>query len=171
MADETREPKIKDSQIQAFWQRFLKVNPRNQSALTYEDAWSFGDTPQMADELAALVLAGKKTATTSAAALYEIEQEALPQSGTYSVLLDGSDVPRAVLYLESVSIVPFDEVTAAFAFLEGEGDRTLAYWRRVHEGFFRRAYASAGLSFHAQMLCVCEMFSVEYQEDEGHDFQ
>ncbi|BDG66730.1 MULTISPECIES: ASCH domain-containing protein [Enterococcus] len=171
MADESREPKIKGSQIQAFWQRFLKVNSRNQSALTYEDAWSFGDTPQMADELAALVLAGKKTATTSAAALYEIEQEALPQSGTYSVLLDGSDVPRAVLYLESVSIVPFDEVTAAFAFLEGEGDRTLAYWRRVHEAFFRRAYASAGLSFHAQMLCVCEKFSVVYQEDEGHDFQ
>ncbi|HCO72620.1 MAG TPA: RNA-binding protein [Enterococcus sp.] len=165
MADETREPKIKDSQIQAFWQRFLKVNPRNQSALTYEDAWSFGDTPQMADELAALVLAGKKTATTSAAALYEIEQEALPQSGTYSVLLNGSDVPKAVLYLESVSIVPFDEVTADFAFLEGEGDRTLAYWRRVHEAFFRRAYASAGLSFHDQMLCVCEKFCVVYQEE------
>lgn len=85
MADETRESKIKDCQIQAFWQRFLKANPRNQSPLTYEDAWSFGDIPQMADELAALVLAGKKTATTSAAALYEIEQEALPQSGTYSV--------------------------------------------------------------------------------------
>ncbi|MBM9833021.1 ASCH domain-containing protein, partial [Enterococcus faecalis] len=99
MADGTRESKIKDCQIQAFWQRFLKENPRNQSPLTYEDAWSFGDTPQMADELAALVLAGKKTATTSAAALYEIEQEALPQSGTYSVLLNGSDVPKAVLYL------------------------------------------------------------------------
>jgi len=164
LADETRESKIKDCQIQAFWQRFLKANPRNQSPLTYEDAWSFGDTPQMADELAALVLAGKKTATTSAAALYEIEQEALPQSGTYSVLLNGSDVPKAVLYLESVSIVPF-EVTADFAFLEGEGDRTLAYWRRVHEAFFRRAYASAGLSFHDQMLCVCEKFCVVYQEE------
>ena len=53
MADETRESKIKDCQIQAFWQRFLKANPRNKSPLTYEDAWSFGDTPQMADELAA----------------------------------------------------------------------------------------------------------------------
>ncbi len=162
MADETRDSKIKDCQIQAFWQRFLKANPRNQSPLTYEDAWSFGDTQQMVDELA---LAGKKTATTSAAALYEIEQEALPQSGTYSVLLNGSDVPKAVLYLESVSIVPFDEVTADFAFLEGEGDRTLAYWRRVHEAFFRRAYASAGLSFHDQMLCVCEKFCVVYQEE------
>jgi len=162
LADETRDSKIKDCQIQAFWQRFLKANPRNQSPLTYEDAWSFGDTQQMVD---ALVLAGKKTATTSAAALYEIEQEALPQSGTYSVLLNGSDVPKAVLYLESVSIVPFDEVTADFAFLEGEGDRTLAYWRRVHEAFFRRAYASAGLSFHDQMLCVCEKFCVVYQEE------
>lgn len=159
MADETREPKIKDSQIQAFWQQFLKVNPRNQSALTYEDAWSFGDTPQMADELAALVLAGKKTATTSAAALYEIEQEALPQSGTYSVLLDGSDVPRAVLYLESVSIVPFDEVTAAFAFLEGEGDRTLAYWRRVHEAFFSTSLCLSGFVFsRSNAVCLREVF-------------
>ena len=156
MADGTRESKIKDSQIQAFWQRFLKANPRNQSPLTYEDAWSFGDTSQMADELAALVLAGKKTATTSAAALYEIEQEALPQSGTYSVLLDGSDVPKAVFYLESVSIVPFDEVTAAFAFLEGEGDRTLAYWRRVHKAFFRRL---SGVVFsRSNAVCLRKVF-------------
>ena len=42
------------------------------------EAWSFGSD---ADGLAALVLAGKKTATASAYPLYELEGEPLPQAG------------------------------------------------------------------------------------------
>ena len=33
-------------------------------------------------------------------------------------------------------MVPFDEVDEEHAYLEGEGDRSLEYWREVHERFF-----------------------------------
>lgn len=41
------------------------LNPDN-----FSDAWAFGNTPQMADELLELVLEGKKRATASALSLY-----------------------------------------------------------------------------------------------------
>ena len=52
------------------------------------EAWAFGDAP---DELAALVLSGRKTATASAYPVYEAEGEPLPKAGEYSVILDSGD--------------------------------------------------------------------------------
>lgn len=51
------------------------------------EAWGFGDAP---DQLADLVLTGIKTATASAYDLYfmEGEEDPLPQSGDYSVILN-----------------------------------------------------------------------------------
>jgi ASCH domain len=49
-------------------------------------------------------------------------------------------VTRSVLVIETVSVVilPFNEVSEQFAFEEGEGNRSLAYWRMAHENYFRR---------------------------------
>ena len=56
--------------------------------------------------------------------------------------------------------MPFDRVSEEQAFREGEGDRSLEYWRRVHEDFFRRELAGAGLAFSPDMPVVCEEFEV-----------
>jgi uncharacterized protein YhfF len=49
------------------------------------------------------------------------------------------------------------------AFEEGEGDRSLAYWRAAHERYFRRrAQASGGQEFQPGMLLVCERFRKVY---------
>ena len=59
------------------------------------DQFSFGDTPEMADELLALVLAGKKTATCSALWEYEADGEPLSQVGERTVVLDGRAKPAS----------------------------------------------------------------------------
>ena len=51
------------------------------------EAWAFGEAP---DQLAELVRRGVKTATCSAALLYELEQEEYPKEGDYSVILDST---------------------------------------------------------------------------------
>lgn len=61
--------------------------------------------------------------------------------------------PACVIETCEVAIKRFDEVDAAFAYDEGEGDRSLAYWRWGHERFFRKY----GL-FSEDMLLVCERF-------------
>lgn len=42
-------------------------------------------------------------------------------------------------------LVPFDQVSERHAWLEGEGDRSLAYWREVHREAFEPDYQAAGM--------------------------
>ena len=123
------------------------------------EAWAFGDAP---DDLAQLVLRGVKTATSSAYALYALEGEPLPRAGEYSVILDGRGDACCVVQTTRVYVTPFDRVTPAHARQEGEGDRSLAHWRAVHQAFFTRCLAEAGLGFSRDMPVLCEEFRLAY---------
>jgi uncharacterized protein YhfF len=114
------------------------------------DRFTFGDSPAMADELAALVLSGVKTATCWAHV-----HGPLTKVGGRMVMEDGAGRPRAVLETIELSIQRFDEVEEAFARDEGEGDRSLAYWRRAHRDFFTREG-----TFAPDMQLYCERFRV-----------
>lgn len=114
------------------------------------ETFSFGDSPALADELAALVLAGIKTATCSAA-----NYGAAPQVGSRSVVLSGTAQPLAVIETVGLTVQRFNEVDAAFAYDEGEGDRSLAYWRDAHRRYFTRLG-----QFAEDMLLYCERFRV-----------
>ena len=98
---------------------------------TYE-AWPFGGAP---DKLADLVLQRIKTATCSAYDLYQIENEPLPQAGDYSVILNSNDQAVCIIKTLKVYVTEFKQVSEEHAFKEGEGDRSLEYWRKVHERF------------------------------------
>ena len=141
---------------QELWAAFRAVCP--DAGEEYE-AWAYGDDP---DKLAELTRAGIKTATASAGPLYELEDEPLPEAGEYNVILDSRDEAVCVTRTTRVYTVPFCEVTAEHAYKEGEGDRSLAYWRQVHEDFFRTELAEAGLEFSPDMPVVCEEFEVVY---------
>lgn len=141
---------------QEMWKLFKTTN--SIQANEY-DAWQFGDDP---DLLARLVLEGKKTATASAYPLYELEGEPIPQENQYSVILNTKDEAVCIIRNIRVTIVPYREITAEHAFKEGEGDRSLDYWRKVHEAFFTQDMAASGLTFDESMPVVCEEFKVVY---------
>ena len=123
------------------------------------DCWSFGDD---ADTLAQLVLHDSKTATCSLQCLYEAEGEPLPREGQYSVVLDSQDQAICILQTTKVYQTPFSEITSDHARKEGEGDRSLAYWRRVHEAFFTEELKEAGIAFREDLMLVCEEFRRVY---------
>ena len=130
------------------------------SGLTGEyEAWAFGGD---GDTLADLVRRGIKTATASAEPLYALEGEELPRVGEYSVILDTRDNAVCIIRTTKVYVTPYQDVTAEQAYKEGEGDRSLSYWRRVHEDFFRKEMEAAGLTFTEAMGVVCEEFEVVY---------
>ena len=116
----------------------------------------------MADELADLVLRGEKTATASAYELYKLENEPLPQAGSFDVILDSQDQAVCIVEITKVSVLPFNEVSADHAFKEGEGDKSLAYWQQVHETFFTECLAEAGLEFSQETGVVLEEFRKVY---------
>ena len=119
------------------------------------DVWAFGGDP---DGLARLALDGGKTATSSARPLYALGDDPLPEAGEYSVILDGRGEAVCVIRTERVTVLPYRDVGGEHARREGEGDLSLAYWRRVHEAFFTEALAQAGLRFTPDMPVVCEEF-------------
>ena len=157
-------------QIDAFWstaRHQTRTNPVPGYLGTYSGealappAWSFGGTPEQADELVDLVLDGTKTATAGAQWDYEHEQEPLPRVGDLAIVLDGSEQPRALIEIVQVDVAPFDAVDADHAHLEGEGDRSLAHWRIVHERFFTD-HATHDRGFSPDMPVVLERFRVLY---------
>ena len=131
-----------------------------QSGLTGEyEAWAFGEAP---DLLASLVKQGIKTATCSACDLYEAENESLPEAGEYSVILDSGGEAVCIIQTTKVYVTTFDQVTADHAFKEGEGDRLLGYWRKVHVDFLKKELASINRTFDGNTKVVCEGFEVVY---------
>ncbi len=115
--------------------------------------FAFGDTPKLADDLLALVLEGKKTATCGAVRDFGPKGEPMPVVGRRDVVLDGAGRPAAVIETVEVVIRRFDAVGSAFAFEEGEDDQTLEAWRVGHEAYFAR---NGG--FTPDMELVCERF-------------
>ncbi|ELW9442955.1 ASCH domain-containing protein [Pluralibacter gergoviae] len=105
----------------------------------YPDAhcWAFGDSPALADELAALVIAGKKRGTCGSLASFQAEARAV-KPGDYHIVLDGRGEPACVIRTLSLTLVRFNEVSEAQAALEGEADLSLNYWRSAHREFFER---------------------------------
>ena len=123
------------------------------------DAWAFGVD---ADFLADLVLSGEKTATASAYDLYALEAESLPQEGTFDIILDSQNQAVCIVEITKVSVQPFNQVSADHAFKEGEGDKSLAYWRQVHEDCFAEWLREAGLTFTPESKVVLEEFRKVY---------
>lgn len=124
------------------------------------DSWAFGDDP---DRLATLVMEGKKTGTASAYDLYAYDGEEIPKVGDYSVILDSSDQAVCIIMDTDVRVVPFKDVDENHAKAEGEGDLSLAYWRDVHQKFFRKELGEARMKFTEDAMIVLERFEVVFR--------
>ena len=142
------------------WQAYCRTT--NTDSSTRHDMWKFCGGGVFADELANLVLAGVKTATSSTKLAYEIGDESLPDVGTYSVILFDNGEAACIIRDTKVSIVPFNRVSAEHAYKEGEDDRSLDKWREVHRRAFAPDYKAAGLEFDENADCVLEEFEVVY---------
>lgn len=147
---------------QELWSRYIERYPAEKDA-PYE-AWQYGsDDP---DELLALTLEGRKTATASAYPFYEYEQCPLPEVGATSIILNTKGEAACVIRDVKVTVAPFLEVSAEQAYKEGEGDRSLAYWRRVHQEAFTKELKEIDGTFSEQMLVVCEEFQIMFRAEE-----
>lgn len=121
----------------------------------YADAvtFSFGDSPEMADDLLALVVAGTKTATCGAVRDFGEGGEPMPEVGRRDVVLDGEGRPACVIETTEVTVRAFDNVPRDFAEAEGEG--SYDQWRKGHIAYFTR---NGGWT--SDMELVCERFRV-----------
>jgi uncharacterized protein YhfF len=105
---------------------------RARTGLDVAGCYAFGSGADQADELLAFVTRGTKRATVGAAVELETLDDPLPAVGQLWGLLDGAGEPRYVAETVDLSPGRLDDVTPAFAWDEGEDDRTLEAWWEGH---------------------------------------
>jgi uncharacterized protein YhfF len=145
-------------EVERYWRAFCEQ--QGIAADQRYDVYAFGDTAEMADELADLVVNGPKRATAGLLADFDPRDEPIPEVGVHSVILDGRGRPACVVRTTEVEIKPLREVDASFAWDEGEGDRTLDGWLAGHRAYFTRDRARRGLVFSDDMPTVFERFEL-----------
>jgi uncharacterized protein YhfF len=154
-----------DDKIQEFWEAYLTSLSNGMAIPDSFDVWHFGNNKNMANELGALVKAGMKTATCSLYWSYEIENEVLPKVGSHSVITNWEGQPICIIEAVGVEVKAFNQVDEHFAYEEGEGDRSLNYWREVHWRFFSKECEEIGCQPSKEMPLVCERFRVVFPTD------
>ncbi len=149
----------------ALWSAYAARRPG--PAPPEEEPWvgRFGDSAAMADELLGLVLARIKRATAGLVLDHAMDGEPLPRVGGHWVACDGAGAPRCVLRTVELRLGVLDSVDDAFAWDEGEGDRTRAGWLAGHRAYFRRSLAARELAWSEDLEVVFERFRVVWPPD------
>lgn len=151
--------------IAVCWTAYLASLPAGaETPADYVDASAFGaeGEDELADELAALVERGVKTATSSLLQAYQAGNYPLERAGDRCIVLTSTGQPRCVIEMTEVRIIPFGEVDAAFAADYGEGERTLPWWREHLGAYYARMCAARGWSFGDLTPMICKRFRVVF---------
>lgn len=151
--------------VEAFWLGYLGTLPaEHPHRHARPDAFAFGDSPSLANELATVVQIGGKQATTSLPAEFTAAGLPLPATGDVSIITRADGSPVAIIEVTEVRQVPFQAVDAAFASDEAEGDRTLAWWRQAHRAYFSRVSAKHGSEFDQSTPVICQRFRLVWRD-------
>ncbi|WED24415.1 ASCH domain-containing protein [Vibrio sp. JC009] len=148
---------------QKFLDAYLdSLTPSQRERHSKQVADCFCADEENANICAQLILAGEKTATCSMKHWYENGQEEMPKVGDIMVVTDWNGNPTSIIETTEVSVCKFSEVTAEFAASEGEGDKSLEWWRKAHWEFFSDECEKEGIAVSEDMLLVLERFKVVY---------
>jgi uncharacterized protein YhfF len=122
----------------------------------------YGDSAELSEELLSLIKSGRKRAGTGLLWVYERDGEHIARAGDVEIVLDHLQEPALVTRIISSEIVPYCEVTAEYAAIEGEGDGSLDYWRKAHWAYFSRECERIGREPSESMPVICNIFEVLY---------
>lgn len=148
--------------IDPFWQSFVRSRAEDPTPCFFE-AFHFDDNERSANELAQLVLAGRKRATAGLVWSFEAASTPVPSVGDLSVVTNWAKIPLCIIETKRVDVVAFDEVSDGFAAAEGEGDGSLEYWQEAHRAYFGRECRRIGRTPEPKMPIVCERFEVVFR--------
>lgn len=155
--------KKEDKSVKEMWENYLiSTNNDTTNSNKNYDSWHFCDNEEDANELAELVKKGVKRATTGLHYFYEIENEELPKVGDLNIIINWQGIAQCIIETKMVNLIPFEGVTEEFARIEGEGDKSLKYWKDVHINAFNRQLEVHNKKFKQDMLVVCEEFQTVF---------
>ena len=95
--------------------------------------------------------------------MYKVDNEPIPKKDEYSVVTDWNGIAKCVIRTKEIFVLPFKDVDERLASIEGEGDKSLRYWREAHIDFFKRELEALNMEFREDMVVVFEEFEVLYK--------
>jgi len=136
-------------------------NPKN-STKEVPEIYYFCDNEKDANECADLVVRKIKRATATSHWWFKKHNEPLTKKGNQAIITDWDGKPKAIIETIKVISTPYNEITSEFAETEGEGDKSLNYWKRVHKAYYEREMKPFNESFDENMIIICEYFRTIY---------
>jgi uncharacterized protein YhfF len=110
-----------------------------------------------------LVLSGKKRATSHSLLGLQLRNEPLPRIGDFTIFTDWKGNAKCVVRTVAVRLKPFFSIRESYAKIEGEGDRSLAYWKKTHWDYYTRELEPYDRVPRDSMIVVCEIFEKVFQ--------
>jgi uncharacterized protein YhfF len=126
-------------------------------------AGHFGASEEVADACVRLVLQGRKRSTSHSLLGLQHRGEPLPKIGDLNIVTDWAGKAHCIVRTTKVRLKPFFSISREDSLLEGEGDGSLDYWRRVHWDFYTEELEAFGKKPAESMIVVCEEFEKIYE--------
>ena len=123
----------------------------------------FCDNEEDANECAQLVKKGIKRATSHSLLGLQYRKEPLPKIGDFTVVTDWGGKAQCIVRTTAVKFKPFFSIDEAYAELEGEGDKSLADWKKVHWDYYTRELEPFERVPRDSMIIVCEEFEKVFE--------
>ena len=147
--------------IELFWENFINDNTTYLN-VKIPESFYFCDNEKDANYCAKLVVKNIKQATAPSLWSFKINNEKLPRQGDLNIIRDWNKIPQDIILTTKIELIKFNEITAKFAQKEGEGDKSLAYWRKVHKAYYKREMQGYKGGFSQDMIIVCQYFKTIY---------
>lgn len=143
------------------WEKFLAQSGLGEEA-KFAGEFGFEARGFAGTERLAALLAGKKTAAFFSYATFAVDNEELPVSGEYYIVLGASREPLCVIKTTSVQIIPYNQVAWEMAAREGE-DSSLEEWRARTRENLEDEGAVVGFEFSPDIKLVCVEFEIAFR--------
>jgi len=118
----------------------------------------FCDNEKDADECARLVKKGIKRTTSHSLLGLQYRKEPLPKVGDFTVVTNWEGKAQCIVRTTAVKFKPFFSIDETYAKLEGEGDKSLEYWKKTHWDYYERELEPFNRVPRESMIIVCEEF-------------
>ena len=149
------------TELDEYWANFLKITNRDAEDKCSGDL-CFEGKGFVQSQINSIVLAGQKQAFFTTLATFTIDDEPLPISGELYILVDNQNKPLCVLEIESVNIIPFNEVTFEMVKKEGEC-ATMGEWKEKMQEYIEDEAHVLGFEYSPDIKLVYQTFKVIYK--------
>ena len=112
-----------------------------------------------------MVVKSIKQATSASLWWYDTNNEPLPKLGDLYIITDWEGIAKAIIEVTQIDHVPFNKVSAEYAQIEGEGDKSLGYWKKTHWNYYESEMKPYNLGPSQDMIIVCEQFKTVWTEE------